>query len=304
MTVVGTDARWHAGPGRAGAAARGARAVCVVALLCIAALGVQGRRGLDWDRITAVPDVAWARVLLGAIGVALGLAAARQTARMLRRPAVPPPEEDAPPVEPRRLPWAFWVAAAAVVAGIVWAIWWLMSLVLRSKPGTVDNTPITPSGRSATGVTAHLIPLLFGLLAVLAVAGLALLLSRRAAAAPGAAGEVTGSRELDQATLGEALAAAGDAMEVLDDNRAAIVAAYTAMERRLARRTGHRPSDTPSELLDRAVLRGLVSGGPAAELTELFREARFSTHPLGPDVRRRAESALSRASAELMARRA
>ena len=54
----------------------------------------------------------------------------------------------------------------------------------------------------------------------------------------------------------------------------------------LARRgRGPRPSDTAGELLDHAVGAGLVSGAPARTLTELFREARFSEHPMGEQAR-------------------
>ena len=88
------------------------------------------------------------------------------------------------------------------------------------------------------------------------------------------------------------------------DARAAIVAAYRAMashlDAQLARSGGGAlASDTPTELLARAVAARLVSSGPAAELTELFREARFSRHPMGAGERARAEAALAAVRAEL-----
>ena len=68
----------------------------------------------------------------------------------------------------------------------------------------------------------------------------------------------------------------------------------------LARRgSSARASDTPTELLTRAVGSGLVSEGPATTLTELFREARFSRHPMGERHRRAAEDALHAVRAEL-----
>jgi hypothetical protein len=52
----------------------------------------------------------------------------------------------------------------------------------------------------------------------------------------------------------------------------------------------------------RRVLTSLhVSPEPLDELTSLFAEARFSEHPLGPQHRKRAVSALEAARADLMA---
>jgi len=76
----------------------------------------------------------------------------------------------------------------------------------------------------------------------------------------------------------------------------------------LVRRGGSTPgSDTATELLDRSVAAGLLSGasdGPARALTDLFREARFSDHPMGEESRRSAETSLRQVRAELGARRA
>jgi hypothetical protein len=96
------------------------------------------------------------------------------------------------------------------------------------------------------------------------------------------------------------------------DPREAVLAAYAAMARHLAtgvvRRGGSSPgSDTATELLARSVAAGLLSGasdGPARTLTDLFREARFSDHPMGEPSRRSAESCLQQVRAELGSRRA
>ena len=93
-------------------------------------------------------------------------------------------------------------------------------------------------------------------------------------------------------------------MEVHDDTRTAIIAAYRVMAGQLGEGAGRLPSDTPTELFDRAVAAGLVSRGAALELTELFREARFSRHELPAETRGAAEAALSRVSAELVVSRA
>ena len=55
----------------------------------------------------------------------------------------------------------------------------------------------------------------------------------------------------------------------------------SAMERVLAEHgAAGRSADTPAELLDRAVGAGLIRSDAALRLTELFREARFSSHPM------------------------
>ncbi len=72
------------------------------------------------------------------------------------------------------------------------------------------------------------------------------------------------------------------------DPRAAIIACYAAMERALAREpdVAPLPSDTPSEVLDRAVVRGaLHAESPGAPLVGLFAEARFSPHRLTEEHR-------------------
>jgi hypothetical protein len=87
-----------------------------------------------------------------------------------------------------------------------------------------------------------------------------------------------------------------------DDTRAAIIAAYTAMERQLvASGTTRHASDTPTDFLMRAMAASRVSRGSATRLTELFREARFSTHPMPSTARADAARALARVGDDLSA---
>ncbi|MEV7817799.1 DUF4129 domain-containing protein [Streptomyces flaveolus] len=78
------------------------------------------------------------------------------------------------------------------------------------------------------------------------------------------------------------------------DARAAVIACYAAMEASLAD-SGviRRVSDSPQDLLERAVADGLPTGAAAIALTTLFREARYSTHPLDGSHRDRAAAALA-----------
>lgn len=85
------------------------------------------------------------------------------------------------------------------------------------------------------------------------------------------------------------------------DPRAAIIACYVAMERGLAHAPGAVPlaSDTPSEVLARAVQHHALSVDSATELVELFTEARFSPHVMNEAHRETAVQALHRVLAEL-----
>lgn len=87
------------------------------------------------------------------------------------------------------------------------------------------------------------------------------------------------------------------------DARAAVIACYDAMETSLAvSGVARRASDSPQDLLERAVAGGLPAREAAAELTTLFREARYSTHPMDGSHRDRAEAALTEIAGDLRSR--
>lgn len=83
--------------------------------------------------------------------------------------------------------------------------------------------------------------------------------------------------------------------------REAIIACYAAMEQALAEAPGAAPqvSDTPSEVLARAVGNRNVSAGSASTLVDLFAEARFSPHEMTEGHREVAEQALRQVLGEL-----
>ncbi len=98
-------------------------------------------------------------------------------------------------------------------------------------------------------------------------------------AAPPTAGA---DADAEEEALADALLAGRLALDG-DDARAAIIAGYAAMEQSLGRAgIARERSDSPSDLLNRAMRRDLpaATSQSAAKLTELFREARFSTHPM------------------------
>jgi len=104
----------------------------------------------------------------------------------------------------------------------------------------------------------------------------------------------------DSRELMEAVESGRSALYAVDEARAAIIACYVAMETSLAEHGAARAiADTPDELLRRATASGIVRGAPAALLTALFYEARFSSHPLERGQRDAAGQALSELAAIL-----
>ncbi|MBV9090356.1 MAG: DUF4129 domain-containing protein [Mycobacteriaceae bacterium] len=101
-----------------------------------------------------------------------------------------------------------------------------------------------------------------------------------------------------------ALAAERGLAEIEDlsrEPREAIIACYAAMERALADAPGAMPqdSDTPSEVLARAVEHHAIHAGSATELVNLFTEARFSVHVMNEAHREAAVAALQLVLAEV-----
>ena len=177
----------------------------------------------------------------------------------------------------------------------------------RNPPGRIGNDTVQPGQTDPvdTGSTWQVLLLTGTVLLVVAVGSRWLAVRRTAV-------EVEADPADEQRAEVELLVAAVDAADVElrgpADPREAVLAAYAAMARQLSRGLarrgrGARPSDTAGELLDHAVDAGLVSGAPAHTLTELFREARFSEHPIGEQARTTARSCLAEVRSELTARR-
>ena len=96
-------------------------------------------------------------------------------------------------------------------------------------------------------------------------------------------------------TTSESLARAAEVglAEMADlsrEPREAIIACYAAMERELANVPGAIPqeSDTPTEVLARAVEHHALQADNAGELVNLFEEARFSPHVMNEGHRQTA----------------
>lgn len=102
-----------------------------------------------------------------------------------------------------------------------------------------------------------------------------------------------------EAALAEAVASGRRALEGADA-RAAVIACYAAMEGSLAASGLPRHAwESPTELLRRALSDERIDAAGARELTELFREARYSTHRMDDSQVRRARTALDAIAARL-----
>ncbi len=99
-----------------------------------------------------------------------------------------------------------------------------------------------------------------------------------------------------------ALDASVSDLEASGDPRAAIIAAYARLLDAFERcGLGRRPSETPLEHLRRGLDALPIRAEPAERLTQLFLEARFSTHDLGETERRDALAAFVAARDDLQA---
>lgn len=114
-----------------------------------------------------------------------------------------------------------------------------------------------------------------------------------------------GGLDDEQELLAGAVESGRRALRSDEDVRAAVIACYAAMEDSLAASgVAGRASDSPQDLLRRAARSGLLTGPGAPTLAALFREARYSTHPMGDGHRDRAADALEEIAAQLAARTA
>ena len=152
-----------------------------------------------------------------------------------------------------------------------------------------------------TGAAGHLRvgnpwPLLV-LFVVVALGTAALTLYRRRRAVPPLPDP---DLEPEAEPLVAALAAGARVLHEDSDPRAAIIGCYAAMERSLADAgSPPRMADTPAEVLRRATASGMVRAAPATTLTSLFRQARYSSHPMTEADRDAASDALAQVRADL-----
>ena len=225
-----------------------------------------------------------------------------------RGPPRPAPREFTRSPGGERVGWNLRLGLFALALLIVW----LLAVVLLNRfgmgpdsrqmgvPAVPDNPGGSPSAKAApasrSGDTSRLLMATTAVLVVMTVIATVVAALRRprpqslpphGAPAPAAAG---GPGPL-------AVAAERGLAQVGNLNlkpREAIIACYAAMEQALAQAPDAAPqaSDTPSEVLARAVGNRTLSPASASELVALFTEARYSAHVMTEQHRKAAECAL------------
>lgn len=167
-----------------------------------------------------------------------------------------------------------------------------------SRPGGGGNAS-NPGGPLGFG-TPHLPPwVLFVLVAVGAlVAGAVVVpyLWRRASEAGGRRGEA------DPVNLGRlqgALASAAQHLESGDDPRSIVIELYAKLLGRVEPLVGGVSPETPEEIRIGHLVQLGIRSASATTLTRLFEEARYSSHPMGPEVAERARQAILEAREDL-----
>ncbi|WP_020576219.1 DUF4129 domain-containing protein [Actinopolymorpha alba] len=278
----------------------------VVALLAVGALG------LGWQERTPLGSQSLSVDVIGPIvGVLVGIGLAFTVVAVLTGRGGGPP--------PRRR------SRTSPLAVVIQGILFLVAVVLlfqnrdriresfgsgaRPVPTPTPPTP-SPGGTASPAAPdgwrydapAWSWPVAIGAGFVLTLAIVAIvLLSRRAAAAAGAKGDDSPSPE----QVRQVVAAGRAALAELDAPRVAVIGAYAAMERTLGDLGLVRNlADTPTDLLERSREAGLLgpSGAVAVrDLTELFRQARFSSRELPASARSDALAALQKLEEELRA---
>jgi hypothetical protein len=278
------------------------RVAVVAALLVTAVWGLRARAAAG--RLAVGGPLIRQGVVLVASLLALaflaGVALLAASTRLVRR--VP---EDRRYVE--MIPYTRWSRALALLAGVTVALAPLAAVVvLAGRLPEATSTPITPSARppprdAPTGAHVHRLTALPAVtVAVGAIALLILLVvlvgtARRPGHTPGRVGmpaptDGDENRAAAQLTVEAGRAALAGPL----DPRAGVVACYAALERAMAA-SGAPPqgSDTPAEVLARLAGAGTAARRAASALTTLFREARYSPHPVAEADRRAADALLA-----------
>jgi hypothetical protein len=302
------------------------RVVALIVLLVVAAAAVRGYLPAQHRVARTEPQPGDGRVAMVFVVVALSatvtLMAIAIIARLRDPRAVAPKQADLSRMlgsQSGRPSWRVLLIGLAVIVG--WLL--IMMLVVRlwsphaiiapsaptADPSAAPKAPASlPRPRSAGNNTSMLgfmlaatIPLM-----LLIVAATVIMSGRRRGAVPGirtwggdAEGEAFGDESGTAPKPSESLARAAERglAEIADrsrEPREAIIACYAAMERELANVPGAVPQefDTASEVLARAVDRHALHAENAAQLVNLFAEARFSPHVMNEGHRDAAVRAL------------
>jgi hypothetical protein len=188
----------------------------------------------------------------------------------------------------------------------------VLVIVVSSHSGFgVQGQPSGPSGSTPVGTSQPAQPLgpsatpngflqwiSLGIAAsVVVLALMAWLISQRRSRTPWLGRELVGREKL-AAALDESL----DALRSHPDPREAVIRAYSAMERALARAgRARRHFEAPLEFVNRVLVSIPGAGSDARTLTDLFELARFSQHQIDARMRDVAVNTLSNIRRQLQA---
>ena len=287
-----------------------------VLLLALGAAALASARGSGANGDGPLAGQWW---LIAAVAIGLGLTAIVKLRRLV---AVADPDTTAE----ARLHRGALALVAVATAAVPIVLFFLHSHDGGQGAGVCTNCPLvapTASARLIVDPTAAvnkpgqaphielpmttILLVLVGLLAAIIAAAVAIALLRwlrERAAAEGIGGAPLASMaedEEDESALEMAVLAGRDALA--GEARAAIIACYAAMETSLTEAGVPRlESDSPADLLARATQRGVVDGPAPRLLAALFREARFSSHPMDARHLDQARGALDEIAAQLTAR--
>jgi hypothetical protein len=203
--------------------------------------------------------------------------------------------------------WRVLMIGAAVLVAWLIAVWLLSRFVgphgidqpqsappspVPAPPNTTPRPPESPDDGADRDTLRYLIASTVALL-VMIVAGELVVRRRRGVQASIAVSSPISGPISAVAASSLVRAAESGLAEIEDPNhgpRQAIIACYAAMERELRHFPGAAPQDfdTPTEVLARAVEHHALHVDNAAELVNLFEEARFSPHVMTEEHRSRA----------------
>ncbi|KFG73040.1 DUF4129 domain-containing protein [Streptomyces mutabilis] len=182
-------------------------------------------------------------------------------------------------------------------------------LPTRFPTPTAPGRPVPSDGSGdASRLPSLPLYLVLGLLAAVVIVLVAVAVVRRlrrlglrVPQRPDLAG--TASEDDDARVLLSAVRSGRRALAGTGDARTAVIACYAGMEEALvASGIPRHASDSPTDLLVRAVAAGLAPEPAAPRLTALFREARFSSHPMDASHREAAADALEEIASMLLDR--
>jgi hypothetical protein len=275
-------------------------------LIVLAMAGLRGRLATPrWDSLHRGEGIIMSVVLLVVLVVLLVVVFRRRRTRL-----GPNGDHDALGTVAKLQSVLMYILGAALAADIGAIIYGLHLKLPPAKPRPVpaqspgrEKPPTSPPHiQKPSGGSTNITDILYALLILVLIAAVivSILWARRLRPAMGLDEDEPIAE--DPESLREAVESGWAALRTFDDAKAAIIACYLAMERSLAEHgTARTAADTPSELLERATRTGMLRGGAARQLTQLFYEARFSSHPMDQEQRVVAERALSELAEALRA---